>query len=166
MTRIHSSPPMDMTGWGPSAPPGCKVTATWVGVDRGYDAKSPSDYAGCVQPASAVYFDSIIYDMDASKFYLPAASQRYKSTTYIPFRLIKSPDRATVMKYRCPVRHKDLVWSPLQFTVQAKGQEYFKLYYRGPKDDVERYYRSLRKRPSRFSWRMDQKKMALSLRCR
>jgi P pilus assembly chaperone PapD len=40
-----------------------------------------------------------------------------------------------------PGQDKDLVWSPLQFTVQAKGQEYFKLYYRGPKDDVERYYR-------------------------
>lgn len=40
-----------------------------------------------------------------------------------------------------PGQDKDLVWSPLQFTVQANGQEYFKLYYRGPGDDIERYYR-------------------------
>ncbi|MCL0677613.1 hypothetical protein M2950_26750, partial [Klebsiella pneumoniae] len=25
---------------------------------------------GCIQPASAVYFDSIIYDMDASKDFI------------------------------------------------------------------------------------------------
>jgi hypothetical protein len=57
-----------------------------------------------------------------------------------------------------PGQDKDLVWSPLQFTVQANGQEYFKLYYRGPKDDVERYYRVIFAKPRlRFSWRQDQK---------
>jgi hypothetical protein len=46
-----------------------KVTATWIGVDRGVDEKSlSSDYAGCGCRPSAVYFDSIIYDMDAKDF--------------------------------------------------------------------------------------------------
>lgn len=59
-----------------------------------------------------------------------------------------------------PGQDKDLVWSPLQFTVQAKGQEYFKLYYRGPKDDVERYYRVIFKEtPVTVSRRQDQKKL-------
>jgi hypothetical protein len=61
-------------------------------------------------PASAVYFDSIIYDMDASKDFIsrPLVNDT-KALTYIPFRLIKSPDRATVMSDRCPVRIK--TWS-------------------------------------------------------
>lgn len=85
-----------------------KVTATWVGVDRGMMQKSAIGLCGlCVQPASAVYFDSIIYDMDASKDFIsrPLVNDT-KALTYIPFRLTKSPGRATVMKYRCPVRAK------------------------------------------------------------
>jgi hypothetical protein len=51
---------------------GMKVTATWIGVDRGYDEKIlVIGLCGlCIQPASAVYFDSIIYDMDASKDFI------------------------------------------------------------------------------------------------
>ena len=95
-----------------------------------------------MQPASAVYFDSIIYDMDASKDFIsrPIVNDTKNNNLYtISAYKISRPGNGDER----PVsgQDKDLVWSPLKFTVQANGQEYFKLYYRGPKDAVERYYR-------------------------
>lgn len=118
----------------------------------------------CVQPASAVYFDSIIYDMDASKDFIsrPLVNDT-KSTNLYTISAYKISRPGNGDEIPVPGQSKDLVWSPLQFTVQAKGQEYFKLYYRGPKDDVERYYRVIFKETpvTVFPWRMDQKKMAV-----
>jgi hypothetical protein len=89
-----------------------KVTATWIGVDRGYDEKNPCHriMRAVCQPASAVYFDSIIYDMDASKDFIsrPLVNDT-KSTNLYTISAYKISRRATVMKYRCPVRAK--TWS-------------------------------------------------------
>ncbi len=96
----------------------------------------------CIQPASAVYFDSIIYDMDASKDFIsrPLVNDTSSNNLYtISAYKIARPGNGN--ERPVPGQDKDLVWSPLQFTVQANGQEYFKLYYRGPGDDIERYYR-------------------------
>ena len=116
----------------------------------------------CIQPASAVYFDSIIYDMDASKDFIsrPLVNDT-KSTNLYTISAYKISRPGNGNERPVPGQDKDLVWSPLQFTVQAKGQEYFKLYYRGPKDDVERYYRVIFKETpvTVFPWRQDQKKL-------
>ncbi len=142
-----------------------KVTATWVGVDRGGMMKKML-FIGlcglCIQPASAVYFDSIIYDMDASKDFIsrPLVNDTSSNNLYtISAYKIARPGNGN--ERPVPGQDKDLVWSPLQFTVQANGQEYFKLYYRGPGDDIERYYRVIFKETpvTVFPWRMEQKKL-------
>ena len=116
----------------------------------------------CIQPASAVYFDSIIYDMDARKDFIsrPIVNDTKNNNLYtISAYKISRPGNGD--ERPVPGQDKDLVWSPLQFTVQANGQEYFKLYYRGPKDAVERYYRVIFKETpvTIFPWRQDQKKL-------
>ncbi len=116
----------------------------------------------CIQPASAVYFDSIIYDMDASKDFIsrPLVNDTSSNNLYtISAYKIARPGNGN--ERPVPGQDKDLVWSPLQFTVQANGQEYFKLYYRGPGDDIERYYRVIFKETpvTVFPWRMEQKKL-------
>ena len=113
-------------------------------------------------PASAVYFDSIIYDMDASKDFIsrPIVNDTKNNNLYtISAYKISRPGSGD--ERPVPGQDKDLVWSPLQFIVQANGQEYFKLYYRGPKDAVERYYRVIFKETpvTIFPWRQDQKQM-------
>ena len=113
-------------------------------------------------PASAVYFTSIVYDMDASREFIarPIWNDTPRSNLYtISAYQIARPgagDEAPVIG-----ANKDLVWSPLKFTVQAKGQEYFKLYYRGPKDDVERYYRVVFKETpvTLFPWKAEEKRL-------
>lgn len=102
--------------------------------------------------------------MDASKDFIsrPLVNDT-KSTNLYTISAYKISRPGNGDEIPVPGQSKDLVWSPLQFTVQAKGQEYFKLYYRGPKDDVERYYRVIFKETpvTVFPWRMDQKKMAV-----
>jgi Mat/Ecp fimbriae periplasmic chaperone len=38
-------------------------------------------------------------------------------------------------------KNREIIYSPLQLKVERKQQEYFKIFYIGPKDDQERYYR-------------------------
>ena len=117
-------------------------------------------------PASAVYFTSIIFDMDASKNFIskPIYNDTTRNNLYTmsAYQILRPGDgnnEATVSR-----ASKDLVWSPLKFTVQANGKEYFKLYYHGPNDDIERYYRVIFKETpiTLFPWREDQKKMAIT----
>ena len=113
-------------------------------------------------PASAVYFESIVYDMAASKEFIARPivndTQRNNLYTISAYKIARPGDgHERVMDGA----EKELVWSPLKFTVQPDGREYFKLYYRGPQDDIERYYRvTFKETPiTLFPWRGDQKKM-------
>lgn len=70
----------------------------------------------CIQPASAVYFDSIIYDMDGSKDFIsrPIVNDTKSNNLYtISAYKISRPGNGDER----PVtgQDKDLVWSPLQF---------------------------------------------------
>lgn len=113
-------------------------------------------------PAAGVYFNSTIYAMDAGKDFIarPIVNDTPRNNLYtLSAYKISRPGDGN--EHPVVGADKDLVWSPLKFTVQANGQEYFKLYYRGPKDDIERYYRvTFKETPvTLFPWRADQKKM-------
>lgn len=112
--------------------------------------------------AYAVYFNSIIYDMDDSKdFIARSVINDTKKTNLYTLSAYKISRPGNGLEPPVNNIARDLVWSPLKFTVQPNGREYFKLYYRGPKDDVERYYRVIfRETPvTLFPWRAEQKKM-------
>ena len=113
-------------------------------------------------PASAVYFNAIVYDMDASQNFIsrPIINDTGRSNLYtISAYKIARPGAGN----EPPVvaSDKDLIWSPLKFTVQPDGKEYFKLYYRGPEDNIERYYRVVFKETpiALFPFRQTQKNM-------
>lgn len=114
----------------------------------------------CFLPAYAAYFSAIIYDMDASKDFIarPVINDTKKTNLYtLSAYKISRPGKGL----ENPVNDisRDLVWSPLKFTVQPNGREYFKLYYRGPKDNIERYYRVVFKETpvTLFPWRDENK---------
>lgn len=90
----------------------------------------------------AVYFDSIIYEMPADRDFI--AKQLFNDTqknniyTISAYRI----DRPGVGgEHRLPMENGELLYAPLKFSVAANGKEYFKIFYRGPRDDKERYYR-------------------------
>jgi hypothetical protein len=113
-------------------------------------------------PASAVYFNSIIYDMDPGKSFM--AKPVYNDTDRINFYTVSAYKIARPgngQEASVKEDDKDLIWSPLKVTVQPKGKEYFKLYYRGPDDNTERYYRVIFKETpvTLFPFRATQKHM-------
>ncbi len=113
-------------------------------------------------PASGVYFNAIVYDMDASKDFIarPIINDTSRSNLYtISAYKISRPGAGNESAVLASA--KDLIWSPLKFTIQPDGKEYFKLYYRGPYDNIERYYRVIFKESpiTIFPFRQAQKNM-------
>ncbi|HGM5492462.1 TPA: molecular chaperone [Serratia fonticola] len=113
-------------------------------------------------PAWGVYFNSIIYDMDAEKDFIsrPIINDTQHNNLYtISAWKIARPGNGNEKKIT--EGDRDLIWSPLKFVIQPDGREYFKLYYRGPKDNVERYYRVMFKETpvTLLPWRSQQKNM-------
>ena len=95
----------------------------------------------CIQPASAVYFDSIIYDMDASKDFIsrPLVNDTSSNNLYtISAYKIAGPGNGN--ERPVPGQDKDRSGRRCSSPYRPMA-EYFKLYYRGPGDDIERYYR-------------------------
>ncbi|MCG8708008.1 molecular chaperone [Brenneria sp. 4F2] len=92
--------------------------------------------------AQAVYFDAIIYEMPADRDFIarPLVNDTPNHNIYrISAYRINRPGAAG--ERRLPMENGELLYAPLKFTVAASGKEYFKIYYRGPRDDKERYYR-------------------------
>ncbi|WNN73835.1 molecular chaperone [Kluyvera cryocrescens] len=111
-------------------------------------------------PAKGGYFSAIIYEMDAHQDFIsrPIINDTRNNNFYtVSAWKISRPGNGNEI----PITggDKDLIWSPLKFTLQPNGREYFKLYYRGPKDNVERYYRVVFKETPAvlFPWRSPQK---------
>lgn len=95
-----------------------------------------------VFPASAVYFDSLIVDMRPEENFIsrPMVNDTTRSNLYT-ISAYKIDKPGTGGEHRIDGGAMEVVYSPLKFTVSPNGREYFKLYYRGPKDNKERYYR-------------------------
>lgn len=95
-------------------------------------------------PTEAVYLHSLIYEVDADKTFtaLPVMNDTKRSNLYtLEAWKIRKPGNGN--EEVITDAGKELLWSPLQFMTQPDGREYFKLYYRGPIDNTERYYRVL-----------------------
>ncbi|KAA9001370.1 molecular chaperone [Affinibrenneria salicis] len=90
----------------------------------------------------AVYFDSIIYEMPADRDFISRQlfndTQKNNIYTISAYR-IDRPGAGG--ERRLPMENGELLYAPLKFSVDANGKEYFKIFYRGPRDDKERYYR-------------------------
>ncbi len=92
--------------------------------------------------AGAAYFNALIYDMGPDQRFIsrPMVNDTPRTNLYtISAYKIDKPGAGG--ENRIIGGPMEVVYSPLKFTVQAGGQEYFKLFYRGPEDGVERYYR-------------------------
>lgn len=90
----------------------------------------------------AIYLDSTIFDMEEHQDFIARTMRNDTGHsnlyTISGWKIAKPGDGNEA---RVAGGEKELLWSPLKFIMQPDGQEVFKLYYRGPKDDVERYYR-------------------------
>lgn len=93
-------------------------------------------------PVGAVYFNSLIYDMGPDQGFISRQivndTPRTNLYTISAYKIDKPGQSGENRIIGGPM---EVVYSPLKFIVQADGKEYFKLFYHGPEDDIERYYR-------------------------
>lgn len=92
--------------------------------------------------APAVWFDTLVSEIPSDKDFVsrPILNNTDRSNFYtVSAFKIDKPGKGGEKQ----VNEKDLeiLWAPLKFTIGPNQTEYFKLFYRGPEDDIERYYR-------------------------
>jgi P pilus assembly chaperone PapD len=92
--------------------------------------------------AHALYLDSTIYDMAADK---PFMSKRIfndsKKQNVYSISAVKIDKPGPGGERRESIKEGELLFAPLNFSLAPDAGEYFKIFYRGPQDDKERYYR-------------------------
>lgn len=92
--------------------------------------------------AKAMYFSSYIYEMGSKEDFISKyvtndtdTSNLYNINAYP----IEKPSNTN--EIRLNINDKEVLYTPLRQTINKKETDIFKIIYRGPKDDKERYYR-------------------------
>ncbi len=95
-----------------------------------------------ISPAEAVWFNALVYDIPADKDFTsrPIFNDTDRTNLYnvSAFKIDRPGKRGEKM---ISGQALEILWAPLKFSLAPRQTDYFKLFYRGPKDDIERYYR-------------------------
>lgn len=92
-------------------------------------------------PARAIYLPSGVFTLESDRtFFSRQFVNDTKSTNLyvIGAQRISKPGADEQPQ---PLEQGELLYTPLRKTLQPDAWEYFKIFYRGPQDDRERYYR-------------------------
>ena len=92
--------------------------------------------------AHGLYLDSTIYDIPAERSFISKRiyNDSHKQNVY-SISAIKIDRPGPGGEKRLPIEDGELLFTPLTFSLAPDAGEYFKIFYRGPEDDKERYYR-------------------------
>lgn len=97
-----------------------------------------------INSAQGIYLDSLIFDMEPQRDFISISvrndTNRSNFYSASAFRIDKPGDGN---ENRVRDNEMEVIWSPLNFTNQAGKVSVFKFFYRGPKDNKERYYRMI-----------------------
>ncbi|WP_297121812.1 molecular chaperone [uncultured Enterobacter sp.] len=94
--------------------------------------------------ANAIYLDSTIYEMASDESFISKriVNDGSKQNLYgIAAVKIDRPGAGGERRER--IANGELLFAPLSFSLSPGSGEFFKIFYRGPEDDRERYYRIL-----------------------
>lgn len=97
-----------------------------------------------VFPVHAVYLESTIYEMPADKSFISKRiyNDSDKQNVY-SISAVKIDKPGPGGEKRSPIADGELLFTPLNFSLAPESGEFFKIFYRGPADETERYYRIL-----------------------
>lgn len=94
------------------------------------------------QSCHALFFSSYIFEMMSDEEFIsrPIVND---TTTFNLYQInaYKIDRPGNMGENKVIEKNREIIYSPLQLKVKPKQQEYFKIFYIGPKDDEERYYR-------------------------
>ncbi|MDV7073852.1 fimbria/pilus periplasmic chaperone [Citrobacter werkmanii] len=92
----------------------------------------------------AVYLESTIYEMPSDKSFISKRiyNDSQKQNLY-SISAVKIDKPGPGGENRSAIAEGELLFTPLNFSLAPQASEFFKIFYRGPQDDKERYYRIL-----------------------
>lgn len=93
-------------------------------------------------PVAAIYLNSTVFSVEARDTFLsiPVVNNTSVANLYsVQAFKIDRPGEGGENRVR--ENEKDVIWSPLKITIPPGGKDYFKVFYRGPEDKRERYFR-------------------------
>ena len=100
---------------------------------------------GCLfqtAPAGAVYLTSLVYDiMPDEQFTARIVSNDTERANLYRLKIYKIDKPGRGGEHVQSNLNGEVLFTPLKFLLERGGREYFKLHYRGPEDNTERYYR-------------------------
>ncbi|MGX5028239.1 molecular chaperone [Enterobacter asburiae] len=96
----------------------------------------------CTLSAHALYLDSTIYEIPAERSFISKRifNDSHKQNVY-SISAVKIDRPGPGREKRLPIENGELLFTPLTFSLAPDAGEFFKIFYRGPEDDKERYYR-------------------------
>ncbi|POT58512.1 fimbrial protein [Citrobacter amalonaticus] len=94
--------------------------------------------------AHAVYLESTIYEMPSDKAFISKRiyNDSHKQNVY-SIAAVKIDKPGPGGENRSAIAEGELLFTPLNFSLAPGASEFFKIFYRGPQDGKERYYRIL-----------------------
>lgn len=91
--------------------------------------------------AHALYVSDDVFIIEADKPFLSRQFYNDSQSTNMYLISMYQIDRPGKLEQAKPIPDGEVMYSPLQMVVNAGQAEYFKIFYRGPQDEQERYYR-------------------------
>lgn len=94
--------------------------------------------------AQAVYLESTIYEMPSDKSFISKKvyNDSQKQNLY-SIGAVKIDKPGPGGENRSAIAEGELLFTPLNFSLAPQSSDFFKIFYRGPQDNKERYYRIL-----------------------
>lgn len=92
-------------------------------------------------PAYALYLDSMVFSLESDKTFFARQLTNDTPETRMYDISVRRIDRPGKQERSLPLKNGELMYTPLHTVLSPGGREFFKLFYRGPEDDRERYYR-------------------------
>ncbi|HBT3066245.1 TPA: molecular chaperone [Klebsiella pneumoniae] len=95
-------------------------------------------------PAQAIYLESTIYEIPSDKSFISKRiyNDSQKQNLY-SIGAVKIDKPGPGGENRSAIADGELLFTPLNFSLAPQASQFFKIFYRGPQDDKERYYRIL-----------------------
>lgn len=92
----------------------------------------------------AVYLESTIYEMPSYKSFISKRiyNDSLKQNVY-SISAVKIDKPGPGGENKSSITEGELLFTPLNFSLAPQASDFFKIFYRGPQDDKERYYRIL-----------------------
>ncbi len=91
--------------------------------------------------AHALYLSSDVFVIDADQSFLSRQFLNDSKLTNMYFINVYQIDRPGKAEVTSPIHGGEIMYTPLRIVVGPGQFEYFKVFYSGPKDEQERYYR-------------------------